>query len=106
MQIRLPAAMLRQIIREAFAHQNVTCVPAIHHPTRDIDPYAGNVLAGVSVPGRAGPPGGGFPPLPAGWVALEDPGELPGATRRAVRLNGERPRPYGRPRPRGTRARL
>ena len=42
--------MLRQIIREAFAHQNVTCVAAIHHPTRDIDSYSGNVFARVSIP--------------------------------------------------------
>ena len=50
MQVRLPTTMLRQIICEAFAHQNVTCVAAIHHPTRDIDSYSGNVFARVSIP--------------------------------------------------------
>ena len=49
MQVTLPTTMLRQIIREAFAHQNVTCVAAIHHPTRDIDSYSGNVFARVSI---------------------------------------------------------
>jgi len=50
MQIRLPTTVLRQITREAFAHQNVTRVAAIHHPTRDIDSYPGNVFARVSIP--------------------------------------------------------
>jgi hypothetical protein len=50
MQITLPTTMLRQIIRETFAHQNVTRVAAIHHSLRDIDSYSGNVLARVSIP--------------------------------------------------------
>src|SRR5437763_9953643 len=50
MQVRLPTTMLRQIIREAFAHQNVTRVAAIHHPTRDVDSHSGNVFARVSIP--------------------------------------------------------
>src|SRR4030095_10289313 len=49
MQVTLPTTMLCQIIREAFAHQNVTRVPAIHHPTRDVDSYSGNVFARVSI---------------------------------------------------------
>src|SRR5258708_16209466 len=50
MQVRRQTTMLRQSIREAFAHQNVTRVAAIHHPMRDIDSYSGNVFARVSIP--------------------------------------------------------
>src|SRR5262245_48086528 len=49
MQVTLPTAMLRQIFRETFAHQNVASVAAIHHPTRDIDSYTGNVFTRISI---------------------------------------------------------
>src|SRR5205807_10345791 len=50
MQVTLPTTMLRQITREAFAHQNMTCIAAIHHSTRDIDSYSGNVFERVRIP--------------------------------------------------------
>src|ERR1051325_1533690 len=50
MQVTLPTTMLRQIPCEAFAHQNVSCVAAIHHPARDIDSHTGNVFPRVSIP--------------------------------------------------------
>src|SRR5262249_10489374 len=50
MQITLPATMLRQITREAFAHQNVTSVAAVHHSARDIDSHPGNIFALISIP--------------------------------------------------------
>ena len=49
MQVRLPTTMLRQIIREAFAHQNVTCVAAIHHPLSQVNSCAGHIIPLVYV---------------------------------------------------------
>ena len=48
-QIRLPAAVLREIIGHAFANENVTGIAAIHHPLRDVDAGAGDVFALVHI---------------------------------------------------------
>src|SRR6185369_12205787 len=50
MQVTLPPTVLPQITSEAFTHQNMTCVAAIHHPTGNIDSYSGNVFSRVSIP--------------------------------------------------------
>src|ERR1051325_8926841 len=49
MKVTLPTTMLRQVTSEAFAHQNVTGVATIHHSTRDVDSYAGNIFTRVRI---------------------------------------------------------
>ena len=49
MQIGLPAAILREIISHALGKKDVTGIAAIHHPLRNVDPGAGNVLALVHI---------------------------------------------------------
>ncbi len=49
MQVRLPATVLRKIIGHAFGKENVTGITAIHHPLRDVDAGAGDVLALVHI---------------------------------------------------------
>jgi hypothetical protein len=49
MQIRLPPAILRQVIGYTFTNENVTCIVAIHYPLRNVDAGAGNILALIRV---------------------------------------------------------
>src|SRR5437899_689886 len=47
--IRLRTTLLCEIVSHAFTNDNVASIPAIHHPLRDVDAYAGNVFALVCV---------------------------------------------------------
>src|SRR5438046_8010253 len=49
MEVRLPSTLLRQIVGDAFTHENVAGVAAIHHSLRDVDAYAGDVVAPVCI---------------------------------------------------------
>src|SRR6266496_2004377 len=48
-QIRLPTAVLREIVRHAFANENVTGITAIHYALRDVDAGAGDILTLVHI---------------------------------------------------------
>ncbi len=48
-QIRLPAAVLREIIGHAFGEEDVPGIAAVHHLLRDVDPGPGDVLALVHI---------------------------------------------------------
>ena len=48
-KVGLPATPLSKIVRNAFTHEDVTGIPAIHHPLRDVDTDSGNVVALVRV---------------------------------------------------------
>src|SRR5229473_3573552 len=48
-KIRLPTTLLCEIVSHAFTNENVASIPAIHHPLRDVDAYAGNVFALVCI---------------------------------------------------------
>ena len=48
-KVRLPTTPLGEIVRYAFTHENVASISAIHHSLRDVDAYAGNVLAPVCI---------------------------------------------------------
>ena len=49
MDVRLPSTLLRQIVGDAFTHENMAGVAAIHHSLRDVDAYAGDVFAPVCI---------------------------------------------------------
>jgi len=49
MDVRLPTTLLRQIVRDAFTHENMAGIAAIHHALRDVDAYAGDVFAPVCI---------------------------------------------------------
>ena len=49
MQIRLPTAVLRQIVSHAFRKKDVTGITAIHHPLCDVNAGTGDVLALVHI---------------------------------------------------------
>src|SRR5438477_365720 len=48
-KVRLPSTPLREIVGDAFTHENVAGVAAIHHSLRDVDAYAGDVFAPVGI---------------------------------------------------------
>ena len=52
-QLRLPLAVLLEILGDALRQQNVSGVAAIHHALRDVDPDAGGVGPPVHVDHRA-----------------------------------------------------
>src|SRR5256886_665774 len=89
MQVRLPTTMLRQITREAFAYQNVTCIAAIHHPTRDIDSYSGNVFARVSVSDVLHRPTMDSHPYPQARLRAQSPADFQSALGRPLHCTGE-----------------
>ncbi len=49
MDVRLPSTLLRQIVGDTFTHENMAGVAAIHHSLRDVDAYAGDVVAPVCI---------------------------------------------------------
>src|SRR5881396_2765297 len=49
MDVRLPSTLLREIVGDTFTHENVAGVAAIHHSLRDVDAYAGDVVAPVCI---------------------------------------------------------
>ena len=76
--------MLRQITCKAFAHQNVTGVAAIHHPTRDINSYSGNVVAGISVPDVLHRSTVDPYPYRQAWLSAKSPTDFQGALGRPL----------------------
>ena len=82
MQVTLPTTMLPQITREAFAHQNVTCVATVHHTTRSIDSYSGKCFrARCSIPDVLHRPAMDSHPDWGRSVARAKPGSFPRRTR-------------------------
>src|SRR5512132_3736871 len=49
MDVRLPSTLLREIVGDAFTHENVASVAAIHYSLRDVDAYAGYVFTPVCI---------------------------------------------------------
>ena len=43
MDVRLPSTLSCEIVGDAFTHENVAGVAAIHHSLRDVNAYAGDV---------------------------------------------------------------
>ena len=48
-QIRLPAAVLCEIIGDAFGKKDVTGITTIHHPLRDVNASPGDILTLVHI---------------------------------------------------------
>src|SRR6202011_453073 len=49
MQMRLPQAVLREVVGHALRHQNVSGIAAIHHSLRDVNSGTGNVRPVVDI---------------------------------------------------------
>ena len=49
MEQRLPKTVLRQIIGHTFGNQNVTGIPATHHPLCNVNAGAGDVCSIINV---------------------------------------------------------
>ena len=43
MQVRLPVAIVGQILGQTFGYKNVSCVTAIHHALADVDCRPSNI---------------------------------------------------------------
>ena len=74
MQIRLPPAVLCKIVGYAFGSQDVPGITAIHHPLRDVDAGAGDVLSLVHIGPRDAPGRCECPSARANLVALATSG--------------------------------
>ena len=48
-EVRLPSTLLGQIVGDAFTHEDMAGIAAIHHSLRDVDAYAGDVFAAVRI---------------------------------------------------------
>lgn len=48
-QGRRPCTHLIQYVGHGFRDQNVPCIPAVHHPLRDVDPTACHISCGIYV---------------------------------------------------------